>query len=211
MADFGRQDINMVLGISLLVSLSVMDLGFAPNHDPLQCLNRGEVCKKCEIEMIWFRGDSSLMPRGVLMHHGRDICAPSTLVVAAITKPTIVTLTEEVEKEVDHNELIFVVLGLIGHFRGILPSLGDLHKWILDHWVSIVDDSVQIYPHARGFFVVVFQTMEDRNKIIGGYQWCWEDSNPLMLKLWHPTINSESKSFDRSPMSIRLLNISLQF
>ncbi|GLJ35018.1 hypothetical protein SUGI_0704560 [Cryptomeria japonica] len=38
------------------------------------------------------------------------------------------------------------------------------------------------------------KTMEDRNKILGGSQWCWEDNNPLMLKPWHPTFNPEVKS-----------------
>ncbi|GLJ16540.1 hypothetical protein SUGI_0282920 [Cryptomeria japonica] len=92
----------------------------------------------------------------MLMHHDKDIWAPSTSIATATAKPTIVTLSEEVEKEVAHNELVFAALGLIGHFRGVWPSLGDLYKWISNHWEPSVDDSVQIYPHARGFFVVVF-------------------------------------------------------
>ncbi|GLJ29159.1 hypothetical protein SUGI_0574920 [Cryptomeria japonica] len=102
----------------------------------------------------------------------RDIWGPSTSNAIAPAMPTSISLSEAVEKEVDHNELVFSILGLIGCFRGFWPSLGVLHKWISDHWEPIVDDSVQIYPHARGFFVVVFQTVEDRNKILGGSQWC---------------------------------------
>ncbi|XP_057833889.2 uncharacterized protein LOC131044554 [Cryptomeria japonica] len=53
--------------------------------------------------------------------------------------------------------------------------------------------------------------MEDRNKILGGSQWCWEDNHPLMLKPWHPTFNPELESFDRAPMWIRLPNLPLQY
>ncbi|XP_059071741.1 uncharacterized protein LOC131038386 [Cryptomeria japonica] len=143
--------------------------------------------------------------------HCRDMWAPSTSNATALAKPNTISLLEAVEKEVVHNELVFSALGLIGRFRGVWPSLSALHKWIVDHWEPIVDDSVQIYLHARGFFVLVFQTMEDRNKILGGCQWCWEDSNPLMLKLWHLNFNPESESFDCSPMWIRLPNLPLQY
>ncbi|GLJ12571.1 hypothetical protein SUGI_0193660 [Cryptomeria japonica] len=98
--------------------------------------------------------------------HCRDMWAPSTSNATALAKPNTISLLEAVEKEVVHNELVFSALGLIGRFRGVWPSLSALHKWIVDHWEPIVDDSVQIYLHARGFFVLVFQTMEDRNKIL---------------------------------------------
>lgn len=62
--------------------------------------------------------------------------------MAASAKSTTVSLSEAVEKEVDHNELIFSAFGLIGCFRGFWPSLGALHKWISDHWEPIVDDNV---------------------------------------------------------------------
>ncbi|GLJ24654.1 hypothetical protein SUGI_0471370 [Cryptomeria japonica] len=75
----------------------------------------------------------------------------------------------------------------------------------------IVESCVQIYPYARGFYVVVFQNVEGRNKVLGGSHWCWEDSHPLMLKPWHPAFNLESESFDRTPVWIRLPNLPMQF
>ncbi|GLJ10527.1 hypothetical protein SUGI_0129800 [Cryptomeria japonica] len=106
---------------------------------------------------------------------------PTALNVSSMVEPVTVTLTEEVEKEMDHNVRVFSGLGLIGCFRGVWPSLGDLHKWIFVHWKPIVTSCVQIYPHARGFFVVVFENETDRNKILCDSHWCWEDSRPLML------------------------------
>ncbi|GLJ15193.1 hypothetical protein SUGI_0248390 [Cryptomeria japonica] len=108
-----------------------------------------------------------------------------TLVATAFvpsTKSTSIFLSEEVEKEVEHNEVVSSNLGLIGHFIGRWMNLGDLHKWISVNWEPLVEDCPQVYPHAHGFFVVVFQS--------------WEDKHVLMLKPWHPTFNPESESFD---------------
>lgn len=94
----------------------------------------------------------------------------------------IVNLTEELEKEVDHDERVFSGLVLIGHFRGVFQSICDLHKWISIHWEPILEGCVQIYLHTQGFFAVVFENEGDRNKILCRNQWCWEDNCPLMLK-----------------------------
>ncbi|GLJ23165.1 hypothetical protein SUGI_0437410 [Cryptomeria japonica] len=137
-----------------------------------------------------------------------------TLVAMALVptaKSTSVFLSEEVEKEVEHNEVVFSELGLIGRFIGRWPSLGDLHKWISVNWEPLVEDYVQIYPHARGFFVVVFQSVADRNKVLGSGHWSWEDKHVLMLKPWHQTFNPESESFDRTPPWIRLPNLPMQY
>lgn len=144
-------------------------------------------------------------PRGVSHSTGNPALAATTLVPTA--KSAFVILSEEVEKEVEHNEVVFSELGLIGCFIDRWPSLGELHKWISVNWEPLVEDFVQIYPHARGFFVVVFQSMADRNKVLSGGQWSWEDKHMLMLKPWHPAFNPESESFDQTPLWIRLLNL----
>ncbi|GLJ24884.1 hypothetical protein SUGI_0475970 [Cryptomeria japonica] len=133
------------------------------------------------------------------------------MIMSLMAKPIIVNKTEEVEKEVDHNERVFSRLGLIGCFRGLWPSLGDLHKWISAHWEPILDGCVQIYPHSQGFFVVVFENEKDRDKLLCDCQWCWEDSRSLMLKPWHPAFNPLSKSFNQIPIRSRLPNLSIQF
>ncbi|GLJ16371.1 hypothetical protein SUGI_0277530 [Cryptomeria japonica] len=116
--------------------------------------------------------------------HGRGNLASASMDLVPTTKSTSVILSEEVEKEVEHNEGVFLELGL---------------------------DYVQIYPHAQGFFVVVFQSVADRNKVLGGGQWCWEDKHVLMLKPWHPNFNLDSESFDRTPLWIRLSNLPMQY
>ncbi|XP_059066201.1 uncharacterized protein LOC131857545 [Cryptomeria japonica] len=140
---------------------------------------------------------------------GNPTCAATTLVPTA--KSTYVILSEEVEKEVEHNEVVFSELGLIGRFVGRWLSLGDLHKWISVNCEPLVEDYVQMYPHARGFFVVVFQSVADRNKVLGSGHWSWEDKHVLMLKPWHPAFNPKSESFDRTPLWIRLPNLPMQY
>ncbi|GLJ05091.1 hypothetical protein SUGI_0010790 [Cryptomeria japonica] len=153
--------------------------------------------------------DSSHPSDSVFYGRGNLAIVATTLVPTA--KSTSIVLSKEVEKEVEHNEGFFLELGLIGRFVGRWSSLGDLHKWISVHWEPSVEDYVQIYPHARGFFVVVFQSVADRNKVLGGGQWCWEDKHVLMLKPWHPTFNPDSESFDQMPLWIRLLNLPMQY
>ncbi|GLJ09397.1 hypothetical protein SUGI_0108570 [Cryptomeria japonica] len=110
--------------------------------------------------------DYRLPPGGVSHGTGNPTLVATTLVPT--TTSISIFLSEEVEKEVKQNEVVFSELGLIGRFRGKWTSLGDLHKWISVNWEPLVEEYVQIYPHAHGFFVVVFQSVADRNKILGG-------------------------------------------
>ncbi|GLJ04798.1 hypothetical protein SUGI_0003690 [Cryptomeria japonica] len=121
----------------------------------------------------------SRLPSGGVSH-GKGKPALVATALVPMTKSTSIFLSEEVEKEVEHNEDVFSELGLI-------------------------------YPHARGFFVVVFQSVADKNKVLGGGHWSWEDKHMLMLKLWHPAFNLESESFDRTPLWIRLPNLPMQY
>ncbi|GLJ52728.1 hypothetical protein SUGI_1122640 [Cryptomeria japonica] len=137
------------------------------------------------------------------VYHGMGNPAIDVANLVPTTKSTFVILLEEF----DHNEVVFSELGLIGHFTGRWSSLGDLHKWILVNWEPLVEDYVQICPHARGFFIVVFQSVADRNKALGGGHWSWKEKHILMLKLWHLAFNLESESFDRTPLWISLPNL----
>ncbi|GLJ31181.1 hypothetical protein SUGI_0624820 [Cryptomeria japonica] len=71
--------------------------------------------------------------------------------------------------------------------------------------------SEEIYLHARDFFVVAFQSVADRNKVLGDGHWSWEDKHILMMKLWHSDFNPESESFDWTPLWIRLPNLPMQY
>lgn len=64
---------------------------------------------------------------------------------------------------------------------------------------------------AKGFFIVVFEKKQDRNKIMSDYHWDCDDKHTLMLKPWHPTFNLAIEVFERVPIWVRLPNLPLQF
>ncbi|GLJ21909.1 hypothetical protein SUGI_0409690 [Cryptomeria japonica] len=101
---------------------------------------------------------------------------------------TTVNLDAKTAKEVYENEQYFVELGLIGRFQGLWPSLG-----------------------ARGFFMVIFDNLEDRKKIFCKSFWSWEAKHTLLLKPWYPTFKLGIESFDQIPIWVRLPNLPLQF
>ncbi|GLJ53163.1 hypothetical protein SUGI_1133010 [Cryptomeria japonica] len=125
------------------------------------------------------------------------------------TKAFVVSLDVEADEEVSHNVLVFSELGLIGRFRGLWPSLHDLHAWISDKWEPLIDGCVQIYPAAKGFFTVIFEKSQDRNKVLYDQFWSWEDKFPLMLKPWHPAFCPTTEVFDKIPIWVRLPNLPL--
>ena len=115
-----------------------------------------------------------------------------------------VVLDMEAEEEVKQNVSIFSELGLIGRFCGIWPSLSELHSWISENWGPLITGNVQIYPAAKGFFIVVFGNIEDKKMVLCDHFWCWEDQNVLMLKPWHPKFRPDSESFEKIPIWVRL-------
>lgn len=106
-------------------------------------------------------------------------------------------LDEELEQEVLFNERFFSGLGLIGRLKGFWPSLIDLHQWISHQWEGLLEGVVQIYPMARGFFIMVFEKAQDRKKILCDYHWEWEEKFPLMLKPWHLAFNPATEVFEK--------------
>ena len=69
-------------------------------------------------------------------------------------------------------------------------------------------ETTYIFPLARGFFIVKFETIEDRNSIFS-YNFSWDEKFPLMAKTWHKDFNPLTKSFNKFPLWVRLLNLPL--
>ncbi|GLJ39449.1 hypothetical protein SUGI_0805770 [Cryptomeria japonica] len=74
-----------------------------------------------------------------------------------------------------------------------------------------MEGNVQIYPRAQGFFVVIFDKVEDRNKVFYTSLWSWEEKHSLLLKLWYQAFSPIAKSFDQTLIWVRLPNLPLQF
>ncbi|GLJ16268.1 hypothetical protein SUGI_0273660 [Cryptomeria japonica] len=101
-------------------------------------------------------------------------------------------------------------MGLIGHFQGFLSSLGELHKWIIECWRSILVGDVHIYPCAHGFFVVVFDSVQDIDSILCKHLWSWEDKHTLLIKPWYIELKTLIESFTKIPTWVRIPNLMLQ-
>lgn len=62
--------------------------------------------------------------------------------------------------------------------------------------------------HLRGFFIVKFVDVEDRDVVLcRGFS--WEEWFPLMAKPWYLAFNPTKESFDKIPLWVRLLNLPL--
>ena len=63
---------------------------------------------------------------------------------------------------------------------------------------------------ARGFFIVKFANVDDRNAILGR-DFSWEERFPLMAKPWFLDFNLTTKTFNKIPLWLRLPNLPLHF
>ena len=60
----------------------------------------------------------------------------------------------------------------IFRFKVFWPSLLDLHAWIGRVWETFISGTTQIYPVAKDFCIVKFDSTEDRNVILHrGFSW----------------------------------------
>ncbi|GLJ49539.1 hypothetical protein SUGI_1050470 [Cryptomeria japonica] len=84
-----------------------------------------------------------------------------------VCKPLVFKVSADTDMEIIHTSSVFEAHGLICRFRGFWPSLPQLHTWISESWESIIKGSVNIFPSAKGFFIVKFEYVEDRLKILG--------------------------------------------
>lgn len=95
----------------------------------------------------------------------------------------------------------------IFRFRGFWLSLSNLHAWISKHWEPILDSEVHIFPVAKGFFMVKFNSVKDRKTILCNYSFSWEDRFPLMAKPWHMDFDPLTESFNKVPIWVWISNL----
>lgn len=86
------------------------------------------------------------------------------------------------------------------------PSLADLNGWISKNWVPLIDNNIHIFPCAKGFFIVKFESTSDR-KIILHNSFSLQGRYTLMAKPWHMDFDPLSESFNKVPIWVWLPNI----
>ena len=60
---------------------------------------------------------------------------------------------------------------LVCRFNGLWPWLSDLHSWVSSEWFPLFKESAIIYPCAKGFFLVIFVSVKDKEQIFRSSSW----------------------------------------
>lgn len=87
-------------------------------------------------------------------------------------KPENPALTIEMPKVKDLYSDLFSH-SVICRFNGYLPKSGDLHHWIHTTWTP----NCEIYLCPKGFFIVRFNTKQEKKHILNKGPWFWPKSN----------------------------------
>lgn len=95
---------------------------------------------------------------------------------------------------------------LICRFNCFWPKPMDLFHWIFTQWSL----QCEIYLCSKGFFIVKFQTPEERDIIIREGPWFW-GSTGLFITPWFPDFDPNTMTVSRLPVWARLHNLPLHF
>jgi len=72
---------------------------------------------------------------------------------------------------------------LVCRFNGYWPNHPDLLSWISSEWYLLLEGEVITCPCAKGFFVVVFDSTSDTDKVFNVGPWFWGRAS-LSMQLW---------------------------
>ena len=99
---------------------------------------------------------------------------------------------------------------LVCRFNGFWTSLADLRLWISSSWSPLTDGEVVSCPCAKGFFVVIFDSAEDRLMVSSSGPWFWGRAG-LSMKPWTPDFDPTTASISSAPVWVRLPSLPLHF
>lgn len=97
---------------------------------------------------------------------------------------------------------------VICKFMGFWPTEKALFQWIKLTWKLKGD--VKLHFGAKGFFMVVFSNLEDRDHIFYGGPYFYA-STGLYMRLWKPNFAPEQEIFKHVPVWIRLFSLPIDY
>ena len=97
---------------------------------------------------------------------------------------------------------------LIGKFIGIWPTERALRSWISAKWNPKGHITLHLGP--KGFFTVVFNCLEDRNRILDGGPYFFNSAG-LYLKAWIERFNLDKEDLSCAPVWIRLYSLPWEY
>jgi hypothetical protein len=139
----------------------------------------------------------------VTSHQGR----PSGLHAAVPEAPTV---SIQMPKEALTHACHYSRHALVCRFNGYWPNLSDLLSWISSEWYPLLEGEVITCPCAKGFFVVVFESTSDRDKVFNSGPWFWGRAG-LSMQLWTPAFDPSMDCISSAPVWVRLPYLPLHF
>ena len=122
----------------------------------------------------------------------------------AEVRPILVIQPEQVSEDVEY----WRNHALICKFLGLRLSLPVLDSWARQVWNP--EGEMEILLAANNYFMVIFSSMEDRNKAFEGGPYFFNQVG-LFIKPWHMSFNSAEEIPSRVPVWVRLPRLPLEF
>ncbi|GLJ29204.1 hypothetical protein SUGI_0575980 [Cryptomeria japonica] len=115
-------------------------------------------------------------------------------------------LTIDVSEEIEDDINFLKDLAIICRFIGPKSDRKTIEKWIVETWKT--PQITKFMP--KGFFIVVFATEEERQKVLDGGLWIM-NSKPLYIQKWCRNFNPTKTEPYEKPIWIRLNNLPMEY
>jgi len=126
-----------------------------------------------------------------------------THIVSEALAPTVQVVHDSLDKAFNFSES-----ALLCEFNGFWPWLKALHNWISEVWKLVIFYESNIYPCARGFFIVDFENPKSRQCILDSSPWFWENSG-LFMKPLNPSFDPSTTVITLAPVWVRFPSLPL--
>lgn len=93
---------------------------------------------------------------------------------------------------------------VIAKFVGFWPMEKDLIWWINNHWKP--KGGYELRLGVKGFFTVVFYSLEDKNQIFEGELYFY-NSTGLYLTFWKESFNQDKEDLSIASVWLRLYSL----
>lgn len=95
---------------------------------------------------------------------------------------------------------------VICRFNGFWPKSDALHQWIYSTWTT----NCEIYLCPKGFFIVRFNTEQEKDSIINQGPWFWGSAG-LFTTPWFSDFDANTMIVSKMPVWVRLHGLPLHF
>ncbi|GLJ44536.1 hypothetical protein SUGI_0935150 [Cryptomeria japonica] len=113
-----------------------------------------------------------------------------------------IDVSEEIEKDIN----FLKDLAIICRFIGPRTDRKSIERWIEETWKT--SQITKFMP--KGFFIVVFASEEERQKILEGGLWTM-NNKPLYIQKWYRNFNPLKMEPYEKPIWIRLNNLPMEY